>query len=281
MVEIGDRHIEHPYLDVFAVILIIVLIAGSLLGYRSYSLAQAQRAKEAANQKAQRARVSAFHNLMESRTEFLTLTAQVDGTLAQIKSKVDANLADQKKWDDEREARQTSYASQVESVKDHNAAEDAKYKADPRYTNRDYWSYPAYPSSPSPIRVDFNAEINFLTAENTALEEYVKDLRKSAGSFTDAKINPMHKDLVGAAEATQAAVTRDIEILGGIVSSGEQGAIVNDVKADLIKYNAGDHLLKTLTKKALAFIDDNSLNKAGYEVPGGADTNPSDKSNLQ
>jgi len=50
--EIGDKHIEHPYLDIFTVILVIVLIAGAGLWYRSYSSAQMQREKQAARQKA-------------------------------------------------------------------------------------------------------------------------------------------------------------------------------------------------------------------------------------
>ncbi len=279
--KIGDKNIEHPYLDIFAVILVIVLIAGSWLGYRSYSAAQSRREKQAASQKAQKERLGAFRNLMESRTEFLTLNAQVDSTLNQVKSKIDANLANQENWDKEWAALQSSYSGQVEAVKAHNAEEDAKYKADPRYTNRDYWSYPSYPSPPPPIAVDFAAEINALTAQTAVLTDYIKTLGKLSGRFADVEINPLYKDLLAAAEATQTAGERDIEILGGIVISGEQGAIVNDAKADLMKYNAGDSSLKAMTKKILAFIKENDLDLDDYEVPGGVDTNPSDKSNLQ
>lgn len=264
-----------------AVILVVVLIAGAGFWYRSYFVAQKERERQVVSQKAQRARVNAFRNLMESRTAFLVLNAQVDGVLVQIKSKISANVADQKRWDEEWTGLQLSYSSQVEAAKAHNDAETAKYKEDPRYTNRDYWSYPVYPSPPPPITVEFGTETNALTAQGAALEEFIKGLKKSSGTYKDDVINPMYRDLLDAAEATLSAVERDINVLGGIVISGSQGAIVNEARVDLLEYGAGDDSLKALAKKALAFIEEADLDEADYEVPGGADTNPSDKSNLQ
>jgi hypothetical protein len=280
-VSLGAKKIEHPYLDLIALVLVIVMVAGAGVWYRSFSVAQAERQKQSASVKAQKARVGAFNGLMESRTAFLVLNSQVDGTLGQVKSKIDNNVADQKHWNDEWARSISSFEGQVAAVVAHNEAEDAKYKADPRYTSRDYWSYPNRPSPPPPITVEFSTEIASLTAQAAGLKGYLKELEKSSGKYSDASISPIYRDLVAAAEATLSATEKDIEILGGIAVPGDQGTVVNEAKSDLMKFGAGDPALKALNKKALAFIKEAGLDKADYEVPGGADSNPSDKSNLQ
>ncbi len=275
-----EKNIEHPYLDTLAILFVVALIAGCGLWYQSFKTAEAVKAKLVAEQRNEKKLVKTFEKFMENRAGFLALTTQVDSSLAQVKAKIDASLGAKKEWDSTWADRQAAYQTEAASVKAHNAAEDAKYKSDPRYQTRDYWQFPSYPAPPEKISVDFNDEIKLLTTESQKLKDYITALKIQSGSFKDPGINLMYSDLLKTAEAGKTAVDRDIEILGNIVIGAEEGNIANDAKADLIKYNAVDNGLRSVNQEAVEFIKKYGLVFKDYDVPGGNDATPTDKSTL-
>lgn len=276
-----NREFKHPYLDVFACLLVIVLLGGSVLGYLSYKTAQDAKTRLAKEHEQEQETVRTFVTLMTKHDEFIVLVFDIDSTLMQAKAKIESNLAAQEAWDDEWASRQADYQQEVDAVKAHNKAEDDKYHSDPRYTQRNYWPAPAFPGPPAPISVDFSAEIAALNGQSAELKLFLTGFKKISGDFKAEEIRPMYRNLLVSAEELRSALDRDIDILNKIVSDDDQGQVVSSTKADLMKYNTEDVALKGFHEKALAFVKNHQLDVKDYELPTGADAKPQDKSNLR
>jgi hypothetical protein len=277
---INKKALVHPYLDSFVAIFLLFIFFGTvflLLSIRVTDIAKETQAKEASLTKA---RIRAFNQLMESRSVFLTINAQDDTTLAQAKTKIDASLVAKAAWHEEWDGRQAGYTEEVAAVKAHNDAEQAKFREDPRYINMDIWTFPSFPPLPADISVDFSPEISQLMVELQELDEYINELKDARNRNADEEVGLRYTSLLKSAETYRTAFSDDIDLIKNILINGEEGVFVNETKAGLIKYSAGDEGIKALNKIVLVFIEKYSLEKADYEVSGGADSNPNDKSDL-
>lgn len=279
--KILNHEFKHPYLDVVAVLLLIVLTGGSAFGYISYRRAEEAKAELAAKKRGEQQAVRSFESLEEKHNEYIALVYDIDVTLMQAKSKIENNLAAQEAWDDEWDSRQAAYKQEVDTVRAHNEAEDAKYLNDPRYTQRDYWPAPAFPVMPGSLSVEFSAEISALNAQSAQLKTWLGKLKKDSSDFSSEEIKPIYRALLNSGEELKSALNRDIDILNKIVTDEDKGQVVSSAKADLMKYNAEDDGLKRFHAKALAFVKNHGLDLKDFELPGGADTKPEDKSNLK
>lgn len=278
---VSKKPLVHPYLDSIVAIFLLFVFFGTvflLLSIRVTDIAKQTQAKEA---RLTEARIEDFNQFMESRSLFLAINAQDDLTLAQVKTKSDASLAAKAAWHEEWDSRQAGYTEEVAAVKAHNDAEQAKFRADPRYINMEIWTYPSFPQLPADISVDFNPEISQLTAELQELNKYISDLKTMRNRNTDEEVGLLYTALLKSAETYRAAFSDDIDLVKNILMNGEEGVFVNEAKAGLLKYNAGDEGIKTMNRIVLAFIEKYSLDKANYEVAGGTDSNPNDKSSLK
>jgi hypothetical protein len=139
----------------------------------------------------------------------------------QAKVKIESTLAAQEAWDDEWASRQAAYQQEVDAAKAHNKAEDDKYHSDPRYTHRNYWPAPAFPSPPAPISVDISAETVSLNGQSANLKLFLSGFKKISGDFEAEEIKPMYRNLLASAEELQSALDRDIDILNKIVSDDD------------------------------------------------------------
>lgn len=277
---LSNRQVEHPYLDILAMVFVAVIVIGSILGFLRFQEVEKARVAFAQKQKNAAQTISEFDRVMRSRGEFLAVAAKTDATLAAISKKVTDSAAQKTAWDNDAAAMQASYDAEAASIKAHNDAENAKYKADPRYTTRDYWTLPSNPGSPAPLSLDFSAEIAALNANKADLSAFISGLKKEEIGYKMDETKTIFRDLYKSAEALDSAQNRNIEIAGGLVSSGKQGQVLNEAKADLLKYNSEDEWLKALRVLAVDFIKANSLELGDYDLPGGTDVNPADKSQL-
>lgn len=276
-----NRQVEHPYLDALALLLVLIILGGSAFGYSRFLAVEAVKKQQSAKQQQRRTLISRFDKLMRLRDQFLVVSLDTDTVLGAVGNKVLENIAATEAWDKQFQADQAAFQDQVAAVKAHNAEEDNKYKTDPRYATRNYWTLPTPPSPPNPLSVDFTADIAALGARQTAIKAYIATLRQSQTEFESVELKPIYLALYKAAGDLSSAVARDVDILGGVVKDDVQGRVVNVAKSDMLKYNAQDAGLRSLNTKAVAFIKAQGLRLKDYDVPGGSDANPSDKSVLR
>jgi hypothetical protein len=277
---LSNRKVEHPYLDIMTVVFAAVLIVGSILGYTRFQDVEKAKTAFSLKQKTAAEGIAEFDRVMQSREAFLAVSARADATLASISAKIADSASQKAAWDKDAAAIQASYDDQVAAIKAHNDAENAKYKADPRYTTRDYWTFPANPGSPNGLTVDFSGESTALSANETEVSAFLAELKKTESSYKNADVKAIYLNLSKSAEALDSGLKRDLEILSQLVTTGKEGQIVNTAKADLMKVNSEDEWLKTARARALDFIKANNLELIDYDLPGGTDANPSDKSLL-
>ena len=275
-----NRQVEHRYLDALAIIFAVVLIAGSIFGYTRFLAVETAKREFALKQKTAAATIAEFDRIMGDRDSFLAVAARVDLNLASVAGKVTNSIAQKEAWDKDAAAMVASYTAEAAAVKAHNDAENAKYKSDPRYTTRDYWTLPSNPGTPAAISVEFSAETAAVIAAAAEVETFRAELKKTEAGYKNNESKTIFKNLYKSVEALESALERDAVILGNLVTTGKQGQFVNEAKADLIQYNAEDEWLKACRSKAVDFIKDHNLDLVDYDVPGGSDANPQDKSLL-
>ncbi len=275
-----NRQVEHPYLDVMALLLVIVVIAGSVLGFTRFRAVEAAKQELAAKQKQRAASVGRFDSLMTQRDEFLAVSLRTDLVLKAVGDKVSTAVGAKQTWDQEYDSNMATFQEQVAAVKAHNDAEDARYHSDPRYRQRDYWTLPSPPAPPAALTLDFSSEIVRLETESAAVKRYVAKIRAAQEKYSNADVNQIYGALRRSAEDMDDAVDRDLEIMRDIVTTGREGQVINAIKADMLKYNAEDANLIVVNSKAVAFAKAQGLEIKDYDLPGGSDADPSDKSRL-
>jgi len=262
---IFKRHIEHPYLDALALIFVIVLVAGSVFGYTRFQAVEQAKRDLALNKATERKALEEFESLLAMRAEFMTVIAVTDAAQNAAKAKVADGIAQKNAWDAQAAAIESDYQASVAAVRAHNDAETAKYRADPRYS-RDIWSAPSLPGQPAPINIDFAAEIAGLEKARTELAGFKKTFTAARGGYTTSELKAMYADLLKSVEDTLSMVDRNIEILGSLAVSGKEGVIVNDARADLLKYDSENEGLEAFASKALRFIDAHDLDAGDYDL---------------
>lgn len=277
---LSNHRVEHPYLDIMALVFAAVVVVGSIIGYTGFRQAEQAKAIFADKQKTASRTIAEFDRVMAARDEFLTIAANADATMTGIAAKVADGAAQKAAWNNDAAAMQASYNAEVAAIKAHNDAESARYKADPRYTSRDYWTFPSSPGSPAPITIEFSAESAALAANAAEVAAFKAALKKTESGYKNDEVTTIYRDLFKSVDALDSALKRGTEILGQMVTNGKEGQIVNMAKADLIKYNSEDEWLKACRIKAEDFIKANNLDLIDYDVPGGTDANPQDKSLL-
>jgi hypothetical protein len=275
-----NRQVEHPYLDTLALLLVVVVLGGSVFGYTRFLASEEAKEQQATRLQQRRQLIDKFDKFMRLRDQFMALSLSADTTLGAIGDKVLTNVAAVQAWDQQYQAGQATFQDQVAGVRAHNAAEDAKYKADPRYTTRNYWPMPTPPDPPAPLSVDFTAETATLKVRAGEIKAYQDTLRAAQSDFSQVELKTLYQDLLRATGDMYSEVTRDIDILGSVVIDAPEGRIVNVVKTDLLKYNAQDPGVKAGNAQAVAFIKAQGLRLKDYDVPGGSDLNPNDMSRL-
>lgn len=275
-----NRQVEHPYLDVMALLFIIVIVAGSGFGYTRFRAVETAKQQLAAQQKQRRLNIERFDELMKLRDRFLAVSVRTDAVLAAVGDKVINGVGAKQAWDQQSDSDTAAFQDQVTAVKAHNDAEDARYYSDPRYSLRDYWTMPSPPAPPMALTLDFSPEITGLQAESIANKAYLTEIRAAQAKYSNPDLRQIYVALRRAAEDMDSAVNGDIEILQSVVITGREGQIVNESKANTLKYNVEDVSLKLTNLKAVAFVKAQGLDIKDYDLPGGSDANPADKSRL-
>lgn len=280
MMNLSNRQVEHPYLDILAIILAAVIIVGSVLGFTRFQEVEKSRIAFALKQKNAAKTITEFDRVMERRDEFLAMVARTDATLDGISKKISDSIAQKQGWEKDEDAIQASYDAEVAAIKAHNDAENAKYKTDPRYTTRDYWTFPSHPGLPAPLSLDFSADLAALTENYNEVGAFLDTLKKADSGYKMDETKALHRDLIKAVDTLDSALERNLEVMDSLVSTGKQGQIVNEAKAELLRYNVEDEWLKAFSVLAADFIESNNLDLFDYDLPGGTDVDPADKSQI-
>ncbi len=275
-----NRQVEHPYLDVMALLLVIVVIGGSIFGFTRFRAVEVAKQALADKQKLRSISIGRFDSLMTLREEFLAVSSRTDSALSAVGDKVISAVGAKQAWDQEYDDNMATFQEQVAAVKAHNDAEDARYRSDPRYRQRDYWTLPSPPAAPAAIAVDFSPEIIRLETESASVKQYVTKVRAAQDKYSNADVNQIYAALRRSAEEMDSAVDRDLDILRDVVTVGKEGQVVSAIKADMLKYDAEDASLAIVNSKAVAFVKAQGLDIKDYDLPGGSDANPADKSRL-
>jgi hypothetical protein len=191
-------------------------------------------------------------------------------------------LAQKDAWDEQAAAIEADYQADIAAIKAHNDAEDEKYRTDPRYRQRDYWTYPIHPAQPPSLSIEFSSEKARLVERLGELSAYIEALTAKRSEYSgNDELKRIFNDLLQASRDMEFALKRNTELLDTLVVTAKEGEIVSGAKADLLRYDSEDKRLKACAKKIADFIKNHELKTEDYDVPGGTDVDPADKSQLK
>ena len=220
--------------------------------------AQQQAQQQQAEQRQASAPTSQEATIAEGRlvsahvAKLKAMRSELSKTMVALNKKAKSSASASREWDRLWARRRARYASRYAAVRAHNYRERQRYQAGKvetansegklvvKYTYRpSYWSYPARPGKPAPLRVSVASQ----TKRLSRLRRQIEALRSSVASEGPAakSFGSVYPVLASTAQALEATVSDARSAAGAVVvTRGAKGRVIDASKISKVKQGALD-----------------------------------------